>query len=333
MRPLLSVRDIKRHYQVRVPGGFFGRDALLKAVDGLSFDINRGETLGLVGESGCGKSTTARLVMGHIPLTAGSVAFDGQPVTARHDSDWRAMRRRMQMVYQDTLGALDRRLTISEQIGEPFAIHEPVMTAGQRHERALSLMDSVGLRADMARRFPHELSGGQRQRVVIARALALSPDLLVCDEPVSALDVSIQAQVLNLLDDLREQTGFAALFISHDLKVVRQMSDRVAVMYLGKIVETGAPEAVFKRAQHPYTKALISAIPTPRNRGRRERIVLEGDPPSPVDVPPGCAFHTRCPLAMTQCRLDTPVLSGDGDHLVACHAINQSAQSAPLAAE
>ena len=239
----------------------------------------------------------------------------------------------MQMIYQDPLGALDRRLPVVTQIAEPFEIHNPDMSASERTERASGLMDAVGLRPDQAMRYPHELSGGQRQRVVIARALALEPDLLVCDEPVSALDVSIQAQVLNLLDDLRERTGFAALFISHDLKVVRQMSDRVAVMYLGRIVESGMPEDVFLRPQHPYTKALVSAIPTPARRGKRERIVLEGDPPSPVDVPSGCAFHTRCPIAQPSCRNLVPHLVSSGGHAVACHLVNDGAAAAVQAAE
>ena len=239
----------------------------------------------------------------------------------------------MQMIYQDPLGALDRRLPVITQIGEPFEIHNSEMPAAERTERSALLMESVGLRPDMAMRYPHELSGGQRQRVIIARALALEPDLLVCDEPVSALDVSIQAQVLNLLDDLRGRTGVAALFISHDLKVVRQMSDRVAVMYLGRIVEAGLPEDVFRRPQHPYTKALVSAIPTPARRGKRERIVLEGDPPSPVDVPSGCSFHTRCPIAQASCRSEVPQLVESGGHAVACHLVNAGAAPAVQAAE
>ena len=333
MSALLQVKDLKRHYEVHIPEGLFGRKASLKAVDGVSFAIEKGRTLGLVGESGCGKSTTAKLVLGLIPATSGTVEFAGTRVTARHDAQWRAMRRRMQMIYQDPLGALDRRLPVIIQIAEPFEIHNLEMPAAERTERSALLMESVGLRPDMAMRYSHELSGGQRQRVVIARALALEPDLLVCDEPVSALDVSIQAQVLNLLDDLRERTGFAALFISHDLKVVRQMSDQVAVMYLGRIVESGLPEEVFRRPQHPYTKALVSAIPTPARRGKRERIVLEGDPPSPVDVPSGCSFHTRCPIAQASCRTVAPQLIESGGHAVACHLVNAGAAPAVQAAE
>ncbi|WP_118133958.1 ABC transporter ATP-binding protein [Oceanicella sp. SM1341] len=326
MTALLSVRGLKRHYPVRRPGGLFGRPATLKAVDGLDFDIPAGRTLGLVGESGCGKSTTARLVLGLVPPSAGEVRFDGGLVTAKHDAAWRRQRRRMQMVYQDPLGALDRRMPVAEQIGEPIAIHEPGLPAAERAERVAELMAQVGLGASMAQRYPHELSGGQRQRVVIARALALDPALLVCDEPVSALDVSIQAQVLNLLDDLRARTGFAALFISHDLKVVRQMSDRVAVMYLGRIVEEGAPEEVFHAPLHPYTQALVSAIPVPGRR--RERIVLEGDPPNPVDVPAGCPFHPRCPVATARCTREVPRLERDAGRAVACHLVTAPAAHA-----
>ena len=322
---LLQVRDLRRHFRVR-RAGLFGGSATLKAVDGVSFDVHQGRTLGLVGESGCGKSTTARLVLGHIPATSGAISFDGAPIDARQDARWRTQRRRMQMVYQNPLGALDRRLDIATQIGEPLAIHDPGTDRALRAERTAELMASVGLGGDMARRYPHELSGGQRQRVVIARALALSPELLVCDEPVSALDVSIQAQVLNLLDDLRARTGFAALFISHDLKVVRQMSDRVAVMYLGRIVEDGAPEEVFRRPLHPYTRALVSAIPVPGRR--RERTVLEGDPPNPVDVPSGCPFHPRCPFAVARCRGETPMLVRDAGRSVACHVVTDAASAA-----
>ena len=315
--PLLEVEGLTRHYPVRLPGGLFGRRASLKAVDGVGFAIRRGETLGLVGESGCGKSTTAKLVLGLIPPTAGSIRFDGAAVPSDLGPNWRRLRQRMQMVYQDPLGALDRRLPLADQIAEPLDIHAPLTPRAERRDRALALMEAVGLRADMAGRYPHEISGGQRQRVVIARALALDPDLLVCDEPVSALDVSIQAQVLNLLDDLRARTGFASLFISHDLKVVRQMADRVAVMYLGRIVEEGPPEAVFRDPLHPYARALVAAIPVPGRR--RARTQLRGDPPNPVDRPAGCAFRDRCPLAMPRCADEEPVLRAEGGRAVACH--------------
>jgi peptide/nickel transport system ATP-binding protein len=330
--PLLSVRDLTRHYAIRTSAGFWGGRAILKAVDGVSFDIPRGQVLGLVGESGCGKSTTAKMVLGHLAPTGGSVMFDGTDVPVDRRGDWQRLRRRMQMIYQDPLGALDRRLPIVNQIAEPFTIHFPTMPRAERAEKAAALMDAVGLRPDQATSYPHELSGGQRQRVVIARALALEPDLLVCDEPVSALDVSIQAQVLNLLSDLRERTGFAALFISHDLKVVRQMADRVAVMYLGHIVEEGAPEEVFHAPLHPYTQALVSASPSPRHRNR-PRIVLRGDPPDPVNVPGGCPFHPRCPVAVARCRTDIPALRRDAGRAAACHLAGEDSgalRPAPL---
>lgn len=316
--PLLSVRDLSRHYPVRLPGGLLGRRAVLKAVDGISFDLAHGEVLGIVGESGCGKSTTAKLVLGHAAPTLGEVRFDGAPVPVDRRADWRRLRRRMQMIYQDPLGALDRRLPVATQIAEPFDIHRADMPRAERRERALALMDAVGLRPDMAERYPHELSGGQRQRVVVARALALDPELLVCDEPTSALDVSVQAQVLNLFEDLRARTGFAALFISHDLKVVRQVSDRVAVMYLGRIVEEGRPEEVFHAPLHPYTQALVSAAPSLQHRAR-DRIILQGDPPNPVDIPAGCPFHPRCPVAVARCKTEVPALRRDAGRAAACH--------------
>ncbi|MCO6187751.1 ABC transporter ATP-binding protein [Rhizobium sp. L1K21] len=293
--------------------------ATLKAVDGVSFDLARGEVLGLVGESGCGKSTTARLTLGQLPPSAGEVIFEGKTVPSSRTQQWRNLRRHMQMIYQDPLGALDRRLPIIEQIAEPYTIHGIGGSRAERREKAQALMLQVGLRPDQASSYPHELSGGQRQRVVIARALALEPRLLVCDEPVSALDVSIQAQVLNLLDDLRRKTGFSALFISHDLKVVRQMADRVAVMYLGRIVEEGPPEDVFHAPLHPYTQALVSAAPSIHGNRGRNRIVLSGDPPNPVNVPGGCPFHPRCPVAVVRCRTDVPSLSREGDRAVSCH--------------
>ena len=249
---LLQVDGISRYYHLP-PVGFRGEGRTLKAVDGVSFSIERGETLGLVGESGCGKSTTGRLVLGHISRSSGTVLFKGRPVGSRRDAQWREMRRHLQMVYQDPLAALDRRWDIASQIGEPLVIHQRSMPKAERQDRVAKLMAAVGLRTDQGDRFPHEISGGQRQRVVIARALALEPELIVFDEPVSALDVSVQAQMLNLLDDLRARTGFASLFISHDLKVVRHVSDRVAVMYLGEIIEYGPADSIFSSPQHPYT--------------------------------------------------------------------------------
>ena len=321
MRALLEATDLKRHYRVRSGRGPFAAKALLRAVDGVSLRLEAGRTLGLVGESGCGKSTTGKLVLGFIPPTDGTVHYRGEPMPAAGTPAWRALRRRMQMVYQDPLGALDRRLPIGVQIMEPLAIHGDAILA-ERRERAHATMDSVGLQPHQFERYPHELSGGQRQRVVLARALMTEPDLLVCDEPISALDVSIQAQVVNLLLDLQERLGIAYLFISHDLRVVRQVSHDVAVMYLGRIVEQGEAERLFARPAHPYTRALVSAIPTVGER--RERLLLQGDPPNPVDVPAGCAFHTRCPFAIARCKAEMPMLQpADDGHLVACHRVDE----------
>lgn len=302
--PLVSVDGIARRYAMR--RGLFGRPAEVRAVDGVSFALRSGETLGIVGESGSGKSTTGRVVLGLEAPDAGTVAFDGAAMPAAGTADWRRQRARMQMIFQDPLGALDRRLPIATQVREPLDIHA-IGDEKAREARVADLLDRVGLSADHGRRFPHELSGGQRQRAVLARALATKPDFLVCDEPISALDVSIQAQVVNLLTDLQADLGLAMLFISHDLRVVRQVSRRVAVMYLGRIVEEGDADDLFARPVHPYTRALVSAAPTP---GRRmaDRVVLAGDPPDPADRPSGCAFHPRCPLAEPRCREAEPAL-------------------------
>jgi peptide/nickel transport system ATP-binding protein len=317
MAALLEVRDIARHYRVRRGDGWWRKPATLKAVDGISFRIERGKTLGLVGESGCGKSTAARLALGLLPATSGEALFEGAKLSTRQDAGWRATRARLQLVFQDTLGSLDRRLPVGRQIMEPLEIHG-IGDPAERTERARELFAAVGLLPHLFERYPHELSGGQRQRVVLARALIAGPALIACDEPISALDVSIQAQVINLLQELRERFGVAYLFISHDLKVVRQISDEVAVMYLGRIVEQGNPERVFREPAHPYAQALVSAIPSIRRT--RQRTILPGDPPSPVDVPRGCAFHPRCPMAMAKCRVETPMLSTLPDgHRVACH--------------
>ncbi len=314
--PLVRVDAVARHYSMR--RGLFGRPVAVKAVDGVSFAIARGETLGIVGESGSGKSTTGRVVLGLEPADRGTVAWEGVPLPAFGTPDWRRQRARMQMIYQDPLGALDRRLPIADQIREPLDIHS-LGDALARHARVADLLDRVGLSADHGRRYPHELSGGQRQRAVLARALATGPDFLVCDEPISALDVSIQAQVVNLLIDLQADLGLAMLFVSHDLRVVRQVSRRVAVMYLGRIVEEGDADDLFATPAHPYTRALVSAAPTP---GRRmvDRVVLQGDPPDPADRPTGCAFHPRCPVAFARCRTESPDLVDlDAGRRAACH--------------
>ena len=327
---LLSLAAVSRSYGVR--RGWLGRSAAIRAVDGVSLSVGPGRTLGVVGESGCGKSTTGRLALGFERPDGGSVRFAGVPMPAPDTPAWRALRRRMQLVPQDPLGALDRRLDIGRQIAEPLAIHA-IGTAGERAERVATLLDAVGLRADQAARHPHALSGGQRQRAVLARALAAEPDLLVCDEPVSALDVSIQAQIVNLLMELQARRGVALLFISHDLRIVRQISHEVAVMYLGRVVEQGEPDAVFTDPAHPYARALVAAIPRGAVGGAVggaavRRQVLQGDPPNPADRPPGCAFHPRCALAVPRCRAEIPDLKprpGDG-RLVACHVAQDEAE-------
>ncbi len=327
MSALLQASDLRRHYQVRTGQGLLSPKATLRAVDGVSLTLERGRTLGLVGESGCGKSTTGKLVLGLVPPTTGTVRYHGEPLPAFGTPAWRGLRRHIQMVYQDPLGALDRRLPIGTQIEEPLAIHEQV-PAAERRERARAAMESVGLQPHQYERYPYELSGGQRQRVVLARALMTGPDLLVCDEPISALDVSIQAQVVNLLLDLQERLGITYLFISHDLKVVRQVSHDVAVMYLGRIVEQGEAESLFAAPAHPYTRALVAAIPTVSLTGgpKREKMLLQGDPPNPVNVPSGCAFHTRCPFATAQCRAEAPTLQPlAGGRMVACHRVHEPA--------
>jgi peptide/nickel transport system ATP-binding protein len=314
--PLLVADSVARSYGQR--RGLFGDRVEVRAVDGVSLSIPGGETLGLVGESGSGKSTTGRMVLGLERPDQGSVKFDGSPMPAPDSVAWRSMRARMQMIFQDPLGSLDRRIAIARQVREPLDIHE-LGAPDERDERSLALLRSVGLSADHGRRYPHELSGGQRQRAVLARALATKPDLLVCDEPVSALDVSIQAQVVNLLVDIQAELGLAMLFISHDLRVVRQVSRRVAVMYLGRIVEEGDADDLFAAPVHPYTRALVSAAPAP-GKPRTERIVLTGDPPDPAARPPGCAFHPRCPVAIGRCRSESPVLAPVGPgRQVACH--------------
>jgi len=312
---LLEAEGLVRRYAMR--RGFFGHAVEVRAVDGVSLKLERGRTLGLVGESGCGKSTTGRLVLGMEMPDAGRVSFEGATMPQPGSTAWRKLRARMQMVFQDPLGALDRRLPIATQIAEPLDIHA-IGAASEGAARVEALLRAVGLRPDQGARYPHELSGGQRQRAVLARALATDPAVLVCDEPISALDVSIQAQVMNLLLDLQEQFGTSMLFVSHDLRAVRQVSHRVAVMYLGSIVEEGEPDAVLHDPAHPYTRALVSAIPHPGRTG--QRMVLQGDPPNPADRPSGCAFHPRSPVANSLCAREAPVLKPRADGLlISCH--------------
>ena len=312
---LLEVKNLKQYFNVRTNVGKF---ASLKAVDDVSFDIGRGETLGLVGESGCGKTTVGRTILRLYEPTAGQVLFDGEEVTRKNIT---RMRKQMQMVFQDPYSSLDPRMTVEDIIGEPLDVHKLYTSKKERREKILDLMQTVGLNAEHATRYAHEFSGGQRQRIGIARALAVNPQFIVCDEPVSALDVSIQAQVINMFEELQEKLGVAYLFIAHDLLVVHHISDRIAVMYLGKIVEIADADELNDHPIHPYTESLLSAvpIPDPNVTRARKRIVLEGDVPSPLHMPSGCPFRTRCRYATEQCAAQCPPLTDRGNgHLVAC---------------
>ncbi|NPV45206.1 MAG: dipeptide ABC transporter ATP-binding protein [Firmicutes bacterium] len=315
---LLEVKNLKKYFPIK-KGIFSKTVAHVKAVDGVDFYVKNGETLGLVGESGCGKSTTGRVILRLLEATEGTVIFQGKDIMTLGKEELQEMRRNMQIIFQDPYASLNPRMTVGDIIGEALDIHR-VAKGRKREEKILELLNEVGLRPQHIRRYPHEFSGGQRQRIGIARALALYPRFIVCDEPVSALDVSIQAQIINLMEELQEKFGLTYLFIAHDLSVVKHISDRVAVMYLGKIVELADKDELYESPLHPYTRALLSAIPIPDPELKRQRILLEGDVPSPVDPPRGCRFHTRCREVQDICREQDPEFKDVGDgHFVACH--------------
>ncbi|MEV6936498.1 dipeptide ABC transporter ATP-binding protein [Streptomyces sp. NPDC051132] len=328
--PVLEVTGLVKHYPLTRGVLLRRQTGAVRAVDGVDFTLGRGETLGLVGESGCGKSTVARLLCGLERPTAGSVRFRGEEITGLSGRAWKAVRRNIQMVFQDPYTSLNPRMTVGDIVGEPFEIHPEAAPKGDRRRRVRELLDVVGLDPEYVNRYPHQFSGGQRQRIGIARALALRPEVVVADEPVSALDVSVQAQVVNLLARLQSEFGLSYVFIAHDLSVVRHLADRVGVMYLGRIVESGRDDAIYDHPTHPYTQALLSAVPVPDPgaRDRRERIVLTGDVPSPAAVPSGCRFRTRCWKARERCAREVPALavpavfrdvSGPAAHPSACH--------------
>ena len=318
MTALLEVEGLVKHFVAA--RSVFGRaTAFVKAVDGVSFAVEAGKTLALVGESGCGKSTVSRLVLRLIEPDAGAVRFEGRDLLTLDDGELRNFRRDAQIIFQDPYASLNPRMTVSQILTEPLALHD-LVPAPRRRERVEELLRLVGLEPRFARRYPHEFSGGQRQRIAIARALAVEPKLIICDEPVSALDVSIRSQILNLLRDLQSRLGLAYIFVSHDLAVVKHIADRVAVMNLGVIVETADAEALFAAPRHPYSRALLSAIPLPKPRAKRSRIVLQGEMPSALDPPSGCRFHTRCPYVVEHCRIEVPPLLADSaGHATACH--------------
>lgn len=328
---LLEVKDLVKHFPIRQGVIFSKQVGAVQAVDGISFNVNKGETLGLVGESGCGKTTAGRCILRLIEPTSGEVKFDGKDVPSLPKDELRELRKEMQIIFQDPYGSLNPRMTVGDIVGEPLHIHKLAKGAA-KEKRVREILETVGLSAFHARRFPHEFSGGQRQRIGIARALAVDPRLIICDEPVSALDVSIQAQVINLLQDLQEEFGLTYLFIAHDLSVVKHISDRVAVMYLGKIVELTGKTELYRNPKHPYTQALLSAIPEADPTIKKERILLKGDVPSPINPPTGCRFHTRCPKAMDICKTKDPAFVDTGDgHFVACHLVPAAKSAEKLA--
>ena len=311
---ILELQDLRTYFPVKG-----GRGQFVKAVDGVSFSVRKGETVGLVGESGCGKSTIGRTIMRFNQPTGGRILFDGNDITT---CDMKPYRQRMQMVFQDPYSSLDPRMSVGDIVGEPLDIHNPAMNKKERYDRILEQMKLVGLNSEQLSRFPHEFSGGQRQRISIARAMVIKPEFMVLDEPVSALDVSIQAQIINMLMDLQQQMGMAYLFIAHDLAVVRHISKHVVVMYLGHVMEINSAQDLYKTPLHPYTKALLSAIPVPdpKTSRARKRQVLQGDVPSPINPPSGCVFSTRCPYATDRCRAEIPAIDRvDSNHVVACH--------------
>jgi oligopeptide transport system ATP-binding protein len=321
---LLEVKNLKKYFEISK--GFFGRSKeYVQAVDDISFFIRKGETLGLVGESGCGKSTTGRTIIRLYEPTAGEIIYDGVDISNLSENDLKSYRKKIQMIFQDPYASLNSRMTVGDIIGESLDIHG-IATGDARQERVFDLLNRVGLSKDHASRYPHEFSGGQRQRIGIARALAVDPEFIICDEPISALDVSIQAQVVNMLDDLQKEYGLTYLFIAHDLSMVKHISDRIGVMYLGKLVEVTGRNELYDSPEHPYTQALLSAIPIPDPEVTRnaQRIILEGDVPSPINPPSGCRFRTRCSYAMERCAEEEPVLREVNEgHFVACHLMDE----------